>query len=310
MTVVDTTPGDPSSKRGGAVLLANAKSRRGAEWFDAAKNTLAEGGVDLAEAQTFEDSQAMAKAVSASLEQGVKTIIVGGGDGTLGSIAHLLAHKEAVLGVLPFGTGNAFARDLGIPPAIEQACQVIAEGHVSRVDLGLINGHDFLNVATVGLTTLIAQGLERNAKRRFGRAAYIFAIARALSLAQPFRVELNAGSDERRFDSLQVVIGNGRFHAGPFPIAPEASITGGFLSVYALASRQKSAFFRMALHMWGGRHVLLDDVISLRVQAGTLRTFPSKRVVVDGEICAPTPAEFGIAPGALRVFTPPDPPDG
>ena len=287
-----------------AALLVNTKSRRGAEWFDQVHQALVDGGIDLVESRAIRHPKNMSDAVSAQIRAGVPLVIVGGGDGTFSSIARLFARKVTILGVLPLGTGNAFARDLGIAANVNDACDAILNGKVAKVDMGLVGDRDFVNVATIGLSTKIALGLQDDKKKKLGRAVYALSLLKALATVQPFHVKLDLPSGSHEFDCMQLVIGNGHFHAGPFPVAPDASITGGWLSIYALATRHKSAFLKMALHMRGGKHVDLDEVKAFRVKSGTLTANPPQRITVDGEICMATPVKFGIVPAALKVMTP------
>jgi YegS/Rv2252/BmrU family lipid kinase len=231
-------------------------------------------------------------------------VVVGGGDGTISAAAKHFAYGGTVLAVLPLGTGNAFARDLGLPSGLEEACALLKEGHVARVDMGEIEGRAFLNVATFGVSTLIAKGLDPSLKRRWGRAVYLASLLRAVCRARPIRAKLVLDGREEEFESLQVVIGNGRFHAGPFLLAPDARIDSGRLSVYALASPKRRHFLRMAFRLYGGRHVEMEEVRSYSVEAGSLETWPTKQGVVDGEVCVKTPARFRSVPGALRVAVP------
>jgi diacylglycerol kinase (ATP) len=288
------------------VLYVNSKSRQGAEWYAQVRDALLAGGLELTESTAFRDPKQVAPAVQRSVESGAELVIVGGGDGTFSSVARYCASKETVLGVIPLGTGNAFARDLGIPVSVEGACEAILKGKVADIDMGLVGDRQFVNVVTVGLTTKIAQGLTGDAKKHLGKAVYVVSLLRALAAVKPFVAKLELPSGEHEFDSLQVVIGNGRFHAGPFPVAPDASITGGWLAIYALASRNKSDFLRMALHMAGGKHVELKEVKAFREKSGRLSTIPGRLVTVDGEVCEKTPVAFAIAPGALRVAVPQD----
>ena len=288
------------------VLVVNRKSRRGAECFHGVVEALVAGGFELADARAIRSMRELSRAAQSAVEEGAPIVIVGGGDGTLSAVAPLFAGKKAILGVVPLGTGNAFARDLSIVATIEDACAVINHGKVARVDMGHIENRAFLNVATVGLSVEIARGLDNQAKRRLGKAAYMASLVRALATVKPFKVKLELPDGVHEFDSLQVVIGNGRFHAGPFRMSPDASITGGWLSIYALASHRKSAFFKLALHMLFGGQLSVDQVQSFRAHSGRLSTVGPKRVTVDGETRMRTPVEFGIAHGALRVAVPKD----
>jgi YegS/Rv2252/BmrU family lipid kinase len=288
-----------------ASLIVNTKSRRGQEWFEDAQVRLRDLGVELENARSFRDVRELIAEARDAVRRKVPLVIAGGGDGTFSSIARFFVRSESVLGVLPLGTGNAFARDLGIPADLEQACAIVAGGRIAGVDAGTIGDDYFVNVATVGLTTLIAQNLTVENKRRFGRFVYAFALYRALAHIKPFRATIHTHEGiQEEFETLQVVLGNGRYHAGPFPLSPNASITEGKLSVYALATGNKSAILRLALRLPTGRHGELPEVHAFETTGGTLATFPPMPVTTDGEVCMRTPLPFGIAPEALKVVVP------
>lgn len=292
-----------------AALVVNTKSRRGEEWFAQVKERLLLGGMELTEAIALKNPKKLKSEVARLIATGVSMVIVGGGDGTFSAIARLFARKQTILGVLPLGTGNAFARDLQIPAQVETACDTILNGKLAQIDLGIVGDQDFVNVATIGLSTLIAQGLEPGLKKKLGRAVYLLSVVRALSLIRPFNVKLEIpGPDGKgvvhEFECLQLVIGNGHFHAGPFPVAPDASITGGWLSIYALASTRRLAFLKMAFYMAFGKHIDLDEVKTFRVHSGKLSASPKQKITVDGEVVQSTPVDFRVMKGALRVMVP------
>ena len=237
-----------------AVLLVNAKSRSGRDRFEECQRALTECGVVLSEARLFAHGRHLVASAKAAVDAQVPVIIVGGGDGTLNSVAGLLAHSNSALGILPLGTGNEFARDLHLPLSIEGACQTIRHGKVIEVDLGKIQNRHFVNVATVGLTTEIAGQLTSPMKKRFGRLAYIVALIRGIRHLKPLRVRLTTENGSVEFDCMQLVIGNGRLHAGPFPVLPDASLRAGKFSIYALKGNRRSELIKYALMLPGGHH--------------------------------------------------------
>jgi len=287
-----------------AILIVNTRSNHGEEQFVAAKDRLCEFGLPTSQAFGLEHVGAVKSKVREAIAGGVRLVIVGGGDGTLNGVANLFVGTKATLGVLPLGTGNQFARDLGIAPTVEAACNVLVDGHVSTVDMGTVGGGYFLNVATVGLSTLIAEGLNEEEKRKLGRVAYAFATARAMLRVRPFRVALTMPEGRCEVDAMQIVIGNGRFHAGPFPVGPKASIEDGKLTAYVVASRNRWGLIHYALSLPGGHQAALSEVHMFTTTEILLETRPMRRITVDGEILYKTPMRFGVAHKALSVMTP------
>lgn len=288
-----------------AVLVINTKSRRGREWLRTVVQTLklAES-IDLLELHALRQPLQVLRETEKAVAGGVPLVIVGGGDGTLSGVAGSFIGSKSVLGVLPLGTGNQFARDLCIDADVETACRVFTEGKYADVDVGIVNNHHFLNVATAGLSTLIASEMTVDAKRRLGRFAYLFALAKALSRVRPFRASLTMSEEGRTFETLQVVAGNGRFHGGPFPLSPDASITSGKLVVYALVGTNRWELLRYAAKLPGGHQGDLQNVFTFHTTSGQLEASPMQHVTVDGETKLKTPLKFGIAPSALRVMVP------
>lgn len=287
-------------------MLVNTKSRRGEEWYGTVVAGLKQRGVGISSHRSFKSPRDLVAEAKRLVAAETPWVILGGGDGTFsGLAADFVRSERSVLGVLPLGTGNAFARDLGIATDVDAACDVIAAGNVERVDVGLAGSRPFVNVATIGLTAQIARNLDHREKRLLGPAAYALSLARSLARIRPFDVVLKMDGDEREFRSLQVVIGNGRFHAGPFLLAPDADIASGKLIAYGLASTNKADFLRLGLALIAGRQLQLPNVVSLKGTRGRLGAAPAQRLILDGELCEPTPFDIGIRPHALRVLAPP-----
>ena len=239
-----------------------------------------------------------------AIKERVPLLIVGGGDGTINAIAGLLANSRTALAVLPLGTGNEFARDLQIPLSVEGSCNVISTGRTIHVDLGKIQDRFFVNVVTAGLSTKIAEQLTSPMKKRFGRFAYAFAVFGGLRNLRPFQATLATENGTNEFECLQIVIGNGRLHAGPFPVLPDARLRAGKFSIYALKGNQRSEFIRYALMLPGGHHADLGEIHTEHARKGSLVTSPRVRTTVDGEIFDRTPVQFESLPSALKVMVP------
>jgi diacylglycerol kinase (ATP) len=289
-----------------AVLIVNTKSRRGKEWFPRAKSALQQDGVTLKQAWELDEPAEVVAKTSEAVAQRIPLVIVGGGDGTLRSVAHCFVGSASTLGVLPLGTGNQFARDLNIPVDVGAACRIITNGKTADVDLGTAGNDYFLTVASVGLSTEIAEQLTDKEKKRFGLFSYALALTHVLRRLKPFRATLTTPEGVQTFETLQVVIGNGRFHAGPFPLAPDATITDGKLTTYVVATTSRLGLLRYMFALIEGRQDELKEVKAFETTEIVLETSPSERVTVDGEHPFSTPLRFGIAPRALRVMVPQD----
>ena len=286
-----------------AAFFASANSRRGADWFAPAVEALKEEGIDIADHRLFESTSDLAEAVRAT---GLPLVIVGGGDGTLSAVVQHFEGTGRVLGVMPFGTGNSFARDLGIPIDVHEAAKVIAGGRTVQVDIGVANGKRFLNVATLGVSTLIARELDSGLKKVSSTAAYFLALVRALQKVKPFDAALTIDGEAHKFRTLQIVVGNGRFHAGSLLVAEDAALTGGRLHIYAVTGTNKRDLLKLALRARSGKQKELQEVVTFAAKTAHLETTPSRSVTLDGEVATQSPVEFSVKVKALKVAVPVD----
>ena len=286
-----------------AALIVNTKSRQGKAAYRSVLEAL-QSRFDLVEAHAVKNPESVPALVANAVKSGLPLVIVGGGDGTLSACVQPFIGSDSVMGTLPMGTGNQFIRDLGLPNKPVEACIALAEGKIAAVDVGVINGSPLLTVATIGVTTRIARELTTDAKRKWGRFVYVLALLPALRKARPFEISIKADGNTTVFKSLQAVIGNGRYHCGPFPLSPDATITDGKFVVYALDGVSKWDLIRFALHLPGGNHVHMQQIHTFETAEGEISASPIQRVTIDGETHLKTPVHFKVLPGALRVIVP------
>lgn len=289
---------------GQVVLLLNSRSRNGRRAEAAVAEALAAQRLDLARVVRISNPRRLGQAIQDLAGRDVGRLIVGGGDGTLSTVAAQLALRRVDLAVIPLGTANDFARTLGIPARLADAAAIAAGSHVREIDLGRANDAFFLNVASVGMSVSALRRLSHPLKRRLGPTAYLVAGALAFVRHPTFhaRIDSPAGSSESMVH--QVVVGNGRFFGGGVLVARASTLEDGSLTVYTLGRRGR----------WG----LLSTIAMLRFQvpldhpgddflqtpSAVLQTAPSgKPVNLDGEIRTTTPVTFTVVPRALRVLT-------
>ncbi|MGI8650612.1 MAG: lipid kinase [Rubrobacter sp.] len=293
-----------------AALVVNTRSRTGREALKRAERQLAGLGVEVEESFAVDDPGRISEVVTGLLGSGdgYEMIILGGGDGTISSTVDHLVGREVVLGLLPLGTANDFARTLGIPPDIEGACETIASGKLVDVDLGLAGANYYVNVASMGLGVGVTQALSPGLKRRVGALAYPLAAVRAFFDHEPFAASITfPDGDHEPIELsrlLQVAVGNGRFYGGGLAVSPEAGMDDGTLDIYAIELGRHRDLFGIARYIRSGDFISTDCVYRYRTKRIKIETSPPQKVNVDGEIVATTPEEFSVSENALRVMVP------
>lgn len=271
----------------------------------------AKSGMD-ADIVTAADGDEIAACVRNALARHPTRIVAGGGDGTVSSVASLLCGTPVALGILPLGTLNHFARDLGIPSDCAAAVEVIAGGHRVPVDVGEVNGRLFINNASLGLYPDMVRD-RTSQERRLGRGKYwamLWATLAALRRS-PFmdlRLEIDGNAQDCR--SPFVFVGNNDYVMEGFSIGTRSSVRDGRLSVYTTRCGNRGGLIRLALRAVFGRLAQADDFSganahSLRVETRQRRMW----VATDGEInMMETPLDFHIRPASLQVILPLAPP--
>jgi len=234
---------------------------------------------------------------------------VGGGDGTVGSVASVLAGGEKVMGILPLGTLNHFAKDLEIPLDVEEAARNVVEGRVVRVDMGEVNGRMFVNNSSLGLYPSIVRH-RKEQQQRLGRGkwpAFFWATLHALHRHRSILdLTLSVDGQELRRRTPFVFVGNNVYEMEGFDIGKRRHLDRGELSVYlAPGARPIDLVFITIRALFGGLRGA-DDFEVLRTSEVRIdtRTGPV-RVATDGEISMLSqPLQYRVRPKALRVVVP------
>jgi diacylglycerol kinase family enzyme len=238
-------------------------------------------------------------------------VVAGGGDGTLNAVASALADTGIPFGVLPLGTLNHFAKDLGIPLELDAAVKTIAEGHTAEVDVGEVNGQVFINNSSLGLYPQIVRHRETQ-QRRLGRGkwpALLWASITALRRSPFMNVRLSLDHVEQRYKTTFVFIGNNEYAMEGFSIGKRERLDAGRLSVYVSHRRGRGGLVILALRALFGRLQQAKDFHALTAQNMVIETRrPRLHVATDGEVnMMETPLEYRVRPRALRVLVPQSP---
>ena len=295
------------SEKRRAALVVNTRSRSGEQAFEQARSYLRELGVRVEAEYNLRDPARLPETVrEAAGEYGL--VILGGGDGTVSSAVDFLADREVVLGLLPLGTANDFARTLGIPTELARACETIARGKLVDIDLGLSGDNYYVNLASVGLSAGVTRALTPRLKKTAGAAAYTVAAVKAFLKHEPFRARLTfPDGDHEPVEHerlLQVAVGNGRFYGGGMVVAPGSGIDDSTLDVYAIELGRHRDLIGVARYLKSGDFVRSGGVSHYETSRVVVETEPPLQVNVDGELVAVTPQEFSVARNALHVLVP------
>lgn len=235
------------------------------------------------------------------------TLVAGvGGDGTLSRVAGALAGTETVLGVLPAGTGNDFARFLKIPPAPAAACVVLLQGDDQPIDIGRYNGRIFLNVIGAGLDAAVVTEANR-LKRIFGSLSYLAALVSQLLFYRPCTLKITM--DERQVIIITrawlVSVANGRYYGGGMEIAPQADSGDGLADVVVVGRMHRLKFLAAFPAVYSGKHISLPQVHFYRAGKVCVESDRSLPVHTDGDLTGSLPFCITMERQALRVRVPP-----
>jgi len=268
---------------------------------------LSAAGVVDAEVELIDggDCEVRSKAVA---ERGDALLIVGGGDGTIGAAASALIGTETKLGILPLGTLNHFARDLGIPSDLGEAAKLIAGGSERRVDVAEMNGRIFINNSAIGLYPLMVvdRDLQRRRLGRSKRLAMLVASLRTLARFNHQRLTLTVNDEKARVDTPLLFVGNNDYRLDLGAPGQRESLDDGQLCVLVMRRKTRAGLIAASVRALLKRArrddmVRIDGVERLRVDSHRSHL----TVSLDGEVVrSAPPLDYRIRKQALAVIAP------
>ncbi|MDK3159439.1 diacylglycerol kinase family lipid kinase [Kamptonema cortianum] len=235
-------------------------------------------------------------------EQGFRTIVAAGGDGTLNEVVNGLAYSQARLGVLPLGTVNVFARETGIPLNLDDAWNVILKGNERTIDLAKANEKYFVQLAGVGLDAQTIKETTFGFKKIWGPMSYVFNSIRIASQPAP-RITLTL-PDGLSHEGCFALVGNGRFYGGSFPFFHDARLDDGLLDICLFKSQKHIdllRYFHGALFKNLSR---MKDVVYAKASSARIQSEKEIPIEIDGEFSGALPVEFSVQKAGLRVIVP------
>ncbi|MCB0080868.1 MAG: diacylglycerol kinase family lipid kinase [Caldilineaceae bacterium] len=249
-------------------------------------------------------------------QEGVDVVAAYGGDGTVVEAASGLLGTDVPLAILPGGTANVVAQDLGIPLDLAAACQLAAEVNrtTRKIDLGAVNDEYFLLRVGMGTEAKITEGADREMKNRLGFLAYVWSAAQSLSTVEAATYSITIDGRELTVEGITcAVINSGNIGVGNLKIAPEIQIDDGVLDVVVIQNANLSALAEIiknvtgladsaagileqwqldkSLHHWKGKEI-------------AVRAEPVQVIQYDGELLEAQEVKCRVLPSAVNVLTP------
>ena len=237
-------------------------------------------------------------------------LIAAGGDGTVFEVLNGLYHhpkpERIPLGLLPIGTGNAFARELALEKdALTSAIELIHRGQTREVDVGLVQSTDmrfyFVNIVSMGFA--VDAGLVAQKMKFLGKAAYTLATLWKVLKLKSYPLELEIDGKSVTSDNVLVTFSNSRYTGTHFLIAPEAEIDDGQLDVTILENLPRIRLLKLFPTIYDGRHIEYREITTYKAAHIIIRSPQGMLLGPDGEFCGSSPADITCLPRDLTIFS-------
>lgn len=228
-------------------------------------------------------------------------IAAGGGDGTINEVLNGLPPGGPPLAILPLGTVNVLAKEIGLPASVDGIAETVVSGPSRPISIGEVNGRRFAVMASVGLDADVVERVSPGLKRRIGKGAYLYETMKRLA-SLPLMYRLNI--DDQVQQTHGVIIANGRFYAGRYVTAPDAHIEKPRLDICRLDRPGRSAAPRYLLSLFLGRlarraDVRIDQAMDLEILGPA-----GAPVQADGDVICHLPASIRVLPAAVDLVFP------
>ena len=246
------------------------------------------------------EAEAMARR---GVAEGFEKIVAAGGDGTINEVVNGLAGSGTTLGLLPIGTMNVFANELGLPTHDLELCWEIVKGDSTRaIDLPKANQKFFVQLAGVGLDAQVVKETSSQLKRNFGPLSYVISALQIAARTPPklFIQSEDASIEEGSF----VLIGNGRLYGGPFPFFKHAVLDDGLLDVIVFKQLGYLEIIKYLQDVIFSSEIRVPEIEYFQTRQLRVESDQSVPVELDGELVGNCPVEFSLENRSLRVLVP------
>lgn len=239
-----------------------------------------------------------------ALRRNFRLIVAAGGDGTINEIVNGIVGSDAILGVIPLGLGNDFAKAIDIPPGLKDACRVIHNGTTREIDVGKVNNRYFINGLGIGFDAWVAWESHKIRCFFFPKLLYLYTVIRLLFRYKSASIRIDLTDTVLDKKALLIAIGNGKSSGGGFLLTPEAELDDGLIDVCIIDDISRLKLLRQLPKALKGTHKSLPYVTSLKTKRLTVDSSSLLLAHVDGEILEDNHYQIEILPRSLKVITP------
>jgi diacylglycerol kinase (ATP) len=264
---------------------------------------LERGGLETSTHATIGEGDATVAAAEA-VERGFDIIIAAGGDGTLNEVINGMAEKKhrPLLGIMPLGTTNDFARALSIPKKWEAACDIIIRQYSRAIDVGKVNQRYFINIAGGGSMTELTYEVPSKMKTMIGQLAYYMKGLEKLPRLKPIELYIKSPEMDLHENVMLFLITNSNSVGGFEKLAPEASLNDGLFDIFILKKCNLGEFIRVVTAALRGEHINDPNVIYYQTNSIQVTSPDYVQVNLDGEFGGTLPCLFSVLPSHMNII--------
>lgn len=230
-----------------------------------------------------------------------EVVVAVGGDGMVSSLAGTVVEAGGVLGIVPSGRGNDFARQLGIGGSPDDVAATLLKAEPRRVDVVDVDGRTVVGSVYAGVDSLASEIVDR-AHRLPRSLQYPYAAVRSIIEFRPSAYDVVVDGEAHRFEAFTVVVANSGYYGSGMHIAPDAVLDDGLLDVVVIRAASKLSLIRSMPKLYDGTHVDLDEVVVLRGREVSVAAADPVLAYGDGERLGPLPVHASVRPQALQVL--------
>ena len=256
---------------------------------------------DVRESQSPRHLTELARAAS---EEKPDLIVSAGGDGTHHYVINGLFKSDVPLGLLPLGTGNDFAKGVGMPMDVHAAAAALLNGHVREIDLAQVGAAVYGCIAGVGFDSTVTRYANEHVRWIRGSLAYAWSLLCCMSEYRPQQLEIIADGDSFTREVLFAVVGNNSSYGGGIRLAPRARLDDGILDICVVPYMSRLELLRWVPRAYRGEHLNHPRIKYLSARKIILRSASRMELFGDGEFLQDLPATIEVLPCALRVIAP------